>query len=226
MKSSPRTTMKRSVGLRGMTSTGAAISYDGGLSRIYASEMRGEMGEGRWEKLFVLLLCPVSLLPSPFSALFDRNLPEQIEIGEHLARSERDARQRILGQRDREAGLFAQALVEVLQHRAAAGDDDALVHDVGRQLGRRALQGDTDGLDDRGDRLAERLADLFVADDEGFRDAFDEVASLDLHRHLVVERERRADLHLDLLRRPFADEEVVLPFDVLNDRVVHLVAGD
>jgi hypothetical protein len=42
------------------------------------------------------------------------------------------------------------------QQRAAAGQHDALVHDVGGQLGRRGLQGHLDRLDDLPARLGDR----------------------------------------------------------------------
>ena len=58
------------------------------------------------------------------------------------------------------------------------------------------------------------------------RDAGDQVAALDLHRLLGLEREGRADLDLDLLGGALADQQVVLALDVLDDRLVHLVAGD
>ena len=128
--------------------------------------------------------------------------------------------------RDREAGLLPQAPVEVLEQRAAARQDDALVHDVGRELGRRLLERDADRVDDDPDGLREGLADLRVGEREGLRDALDEVAALDLHRDRLVERVGRPDLDLDLLGRALADQEVVLALDVLNDRLVHLVRRD
>ena len=65
-------------------------------------------------------------------------------------------------------------------------------------------------FDDGRDGLGQRLADLRVGDGERLGDALDEVAPLDLHGHRLVEREGGADLHLDLLGRALADEEVVL----------------
>ena len=49
------------------------------------------------------------------------------------------------------------------EQRAAAGEDDALVDDVGRELGRRLLEREEHGLDDGVDRLGERLADLVAS---------------------------------------------------------------
>ena len=73
--------------------------------------------------------------------------------------------------------------------------------------------------------LRERLADLRVGQREGLGDAVDEIAPLDLHRERLVEGVGRADLDLDLLGGPLADEQVVLALDVLDDRLVHLVAA-
>jgi hypothetical protein len=88
------------------------------------------------------------------------------------------------------------------------------------------LERDADGVDEDSDRLRERLAHLGVGERERLGDPLDEVAPLDLHRERLVEREGRPDLDLDLLGGPLADEQVVLPLDVLNDRLVHLVRGD
>ena len=66
---------------------------------------------------------------------------------------------------------------------------------------------------------------LLVGDHQRLRHALDEVAALDLEPQLVLERERRAELPLDLLRRALADQQVVLALEVLHDGIVHLVAG-
>ena len=50
------------------------------------------------------------------------------------------------------------------EQRAAAGEHDALVHDVGDELGRRLLDRVLDRLDDLRDRRLDRLADLVRAD--------------------------------------------------------------
>src|SRR4029078_6428997 len=68
----------------------------------------------------------------------DRDLPEHVEVRQHLASPEHDGGQWIFGHRERQAGFFPKTLVEVLEQRSAAGEDDPAVHDVGGQLGRRA----------------------------------------------------------------------------------------
>src|SRR5579872_4870807 len=88
------------------------------------------------------------------------DLAEDVELFEGLAGADDDRAERVFGEEDRQARLFAQERVEVLQERAAAGEDDAAIGDVAGQLGRRALQRDLDRLDDGVDRLGERVADL------------------------------------------------------------------
>src|SRR2546422_10573395 len=70
----------------------------------------------------------------------DRHLLQQIELVEHFPRAQRDARQRILSLGHREVRFLAQQMIETEEQRATAGDDDALVDDVGRELRRRPLE--------------------------------------------------------------------------------------
>ena len=109
---------------------------------------------------------------------------------------------------------------------AAAGEDDAAIEDVGRQLRRNPLERVVHRLHDRADRLRQRLADFLVVHRDRLRPAFAEVPAFDFHRQPLLERERGADLDLDLLGGPLADEQVVRLARVLDDRLVELVAGD
>src|SRR4029079_7401737 len=158
--------------------------------------------------------------------LVNRDLPQQVEIREQLARAEHDRRERIFGHGQRQACLLTQALVQVLEQRAAARQDDPAVHDVGERLGRRALQRHAHGIHDHAHGLGQRFADFLVRDGDGLRHALDQVPALDLHRHALLERIRGPDLHLDSRGRALADEQVVRLLDVLDDRLVHLVARD
>src|SRR5688500_11452752 len=56
--------------------------------------------------------------------------------------------------------------------------------------------------------------------------AGDPVPPLALHLQRLIERQRCADLDLDLLGRALADHEVVLAPDVVRDALVELVAAD
>ena len=127
---------------------------------------------------------------------------------------------------DRQVGLQPQALVETLQQSSAAGEHDAAVENVGGKFGGRALERELHGFDDLRDWLIERLADLDGRDLRRLGDAVDEVAPLHLDGDLFFQRHGRPDLALDGFRRPFADEDIVVPLKELDDGVVHLVARD
>src|SRR5438270_7180246 len=100
---------------------------------------------------------------------------------ERAAGAERDAGERIVGDGDGKAGLVAQHLVEALEQRAAASQNDALVANVGRKLRRRILERDSNALDNRADRLGQGLGDLALVDRNLLGHAVDEVAALDVN---------------------------------------------
>jgi hypothetical protein len=144
------------------------------------------------------------------------SLPGRAQVLERPAGAERDAGQRIVGDGDRKPGLVAKHLVEPLQQRAAAGQDDALVDDVGGELGRGILERDPDALDDRPDRLAQRLGDLALVDRDLLGHAVDEVAALDVDGEAVAVGGRLGDpdLLLDPLGGRLADQQIVVAADV------------
>ena len=94
-----------------------------------------------------------------FRPLIDRDLPQELEVGEHLACSQNDRGKRVIGYGDREACFFADALVEILDERTAAGEDDAAIGDVGGEFRRSAFECDANSVDDRRDALGEGLAE-------------------------------------------------------------------
>ena len=113
------------------------------------------------------------------------------------------------------------------EQRAATGQDDALVHDVGDELRRRLLDRVLDGVDDLGDGRLDGLADLVGADLDAARQAGQQVAAAERDALGVpVARVGRADGDLDVLRRPLAEEQVVLAPGERDDVLVHLVATD
>jgi hypothetical protein len=69
--------------------------------------------------------------------------------------------------RYRKTGLLAEAFVEVLEQRTPASEDDPLVDDVRRQLGRGLFEGVPDGVDDGGNDFSQSLTDFFVRRDPG-----------------------------------------------------------
>ena len=63
-------------------------------------------------------------------------------------------------------------------------------------------------------------------EDDGLRQAGEHVAAAHLRLHLLAHPVGGADLELDLLGGLLADQELVLLLDVVDDRLVHLVAAD
>ena len=113
-----------------------------------------------------------------------------------------------------------------MQKSAAARQHDALLHDVRGQLGRRAVEGDLDSVDDGRDRLLDRSADLLGCRDDSLRKACDEVAAADLGVQLFLELIGRSERDLDLFSRPLTESEAVLLLDERDDRLVKLVSAD
>src|SRR5438270_805073 len=108
----------------------------------------------------------------------------------------------------------------------AAGEHDPAIHDVRGELRRRLVQRRLDRLDDLTDGVVERTADLVGRQDHRLRQTGEHVAPADLGLHFLAHVECGADLELDLLRRLLPDQQFVLALDVVDDRLVHLVAAD
>ena len=88
---------------------------------------------------------------------------QQTEIVEHLSGSQNDARERVFSQSYRKSGLLANTLVQIPDQRAASGEDDALVGDIGRKFGRSPFKNHTNRVHDNVDALVEGLADQLFA---------------------------------------------------------------
>ena len=101
---------------------------------------------------------------------------------------------RRVDQARRHAGLLGEALGEAGKQRATAGQQDARVGDVARELRRSLLERPPDCVDDRLHRIAERLPDLVAADLHRPRETGDSVASAHLSLERPTERCGRADL--------------------------------
>src|SRR3974390_992970 len=78
----------------------------------------------------------------------DRDLLEQLHVVQGLAAAQHHRADRIVTDHDRQTRLLPPEPVEVPEQRASAGEHDALVDDVGGELGRRLLEGREHGLGD------------------------------------------------------------------------------
>ena len=102
--------------------------------------------------------------------------------------------------------------VQIGEQRAPAGQHDALVDDIGGELGGGVLERDLDRLDDRAHRLGEAFGDLPFADHDLLRHAVHQVAPLDLHDPAlaVLRHAGGTDLLLDPLGAALADRRLWL----------------
>src|SRR5579863_6889097 len=158
-------------------------------------------------------------------ALLDRNLAQEFEVAQHLARAQHHAAQRIVGDRNRKPGFFADALVQILEQRASTRKHNATIADVRRKLWRRALKGNANRIHNRRHTFAQRFPHFTVIHGNGLGNALDQVAPFDLHSERLVQRIRGTNLDLDLLPGALADQQIIFPLQIIHDGFVHLVAG-
>src|SRR3990170_1911563 len=153
---------------------------------------------------------------------------ERVEILEHAPGPSHHAGQRVVGDVHRHLARLGHAPIEPAEQRAAAGEHDSLVHDVGHQLGRRLLDRLLDRLHDLGDRRLERLANLVAADLDAARQTGEQVTPAEGDRSLLalLVGVGRAHGDLDLLGGALAHQQVVLATREADDVGVHLVAAD
>ena len=107
----------------------------------------------------------------------DQHPAHAVQLLEHDAGPASDAGQRVVRDVDGHLGGLRHAPVEAQQERAAAGEHDPLVHDVGHQLRRRLLDRVLDRVDDLLDGRLDRLADLVGADLDAAGQAGEQVAA-------------------------------------------------
>jgi hypothetical protein len=126
---------------------------------------------------------------------------------------------------DRHARFVLEALVEAPQQGPTPGEHDALVHDVGRQFRRGAVQRGFDRIDDCVHRLFDGFANFLCRDLDRLRQARNEVTAFDLRNHFFGHGEHRGDREFQRLGRAFAEQELVFLLDVLHDRFVEFVSA-
>src|SRR4029077_10264625 len=141
----------------------------------------------RWRRTRPTRMKPIlrasMVSPAMAAPSVQTDLPQEVEAGEHITRTHDHAGEGILGHGNGQPRLLAQELVQVLEQAPPSGEDDPPIHDVGGELGGRALEGHSHRVHDQADGLGQGLPDLGVGDGQGLGDALDEVAALDLHGH-------------------------------------------
>src|ERR1051325_10172976 len=123
---------------------------------------------------------------------------------------------------------MAQHAIEIGQQSAAAGQDDALLNNVGGEFRHGLFKGNIHRVNDRADRLGQALRDLALANHDLPGHAARQIAALDFHdlALALLGQASRPDPLLDALGAVLADQNVKLTTDIADDGLVHLVATD
>ena len=122
------------------------------------------------------------------------------------------------GDADRQAGLLGEEAVEPPQQRAAAAKHQAVVDQVGGQVGTALVERGLDGLEDRLQRIGQGLADLFAGDGRLAGQAADGVQAADLVDPFFFQRVGAADVDPQPLGGGQADPQAVVAAEVIDDR--------
>ena len=77
---------------------------------------------------------------------------------------------------DIDAGIAVDQLIQSAQQCAAAGQHDAVIDDIGRQLGWSALKGLLDCIDHPMQRFVQRVPDLLAVDGDVLGQAINQIA--------------------------------------------------
>src|SRR5438105_5865762 len=188
------TTERRSTSARGSR-------ICSGSTRATAAAIRQPMKRRKSTRL--LSRVARATAPPPSGA---QDRPVLLFVVEDSAGAAHDARERILIDVDRQAGLLTEKEIETADERTAAGHDNAAIDDVTGELGRRDLECASDSVDDRLHRLLDRLTNLARVHSDGLGNSGHEIAAFDLHLALLADGRGRTDLNLDLFGRRLADE--------------------
>ena len=119
----------------------------------------------------------------------------------------------------------AEKAIESAQQRAAAGQHQAVVDQVGGQIGAALVERGLDGVDDLQQRRAERLANLLAGDRGLARQAADRVDAAHFVGQLFFQRIGAADVDPQPLGGARADAQAVVPPEIVDDGLVHGVAA-
>src|SRR5690606_26024646 len=134
------------------------------------------------------------------------------------------AGERIFRNNHRQAGLFADELVQAAQQRTATGQYNAALGDIRGQFWRRLLQGALHGLDDLGQGFLKRVENFFAVQGEGPGYTFSQVAAANVDFAHFQAFIGTADFMFDTLGRGVADQAAVVATDVGDEGFVEFVA--
>src|SRR5579872_1264620 len=148
-----------------------------------------------------------------------------VVILEGFAGTYGDAVKRVFGDVAGDLGDLRQQLVDIAQQGATARHNHAAIHDVGSELGRRFFENRANGIDDRGQRVGDRLNNLVGTERNRLGETGYLIAAPNVHRQLLLHRQCAADLDLYVFRRGVAYHQAVLTSNVVGDNLVDLHAA-
>lgn len=150
----------------------------------------------------------------------------ELDILGEIADTEDTAVAGIPGQEDGDADTFGNIAVEGEKARRVAGEMDAAAHDIGGQLRRGALQHPADGLHDG--RAGTLEGGIGLGRGEGDRSggSVELVDSADEDGAVLLQREGRGQILLDVFGGLGSDENGAFLAEILDEGLVELVAAD
>ena len=124
--------------------------------------------------------------------------------------------------------MFAQRQVQFAQQSATAGQHDAAVYDIGRQIWRGGLQGGHDRFANLLHRFCQGFGHLCLADFSFFGHAIEQITSTDGYGCTapVVGHTRGSDCRFNPLSCGFPDQKVMLAAQIADNRLIHPVTTD
>ena len=135
---------------------------------------------------------------------------------------------RVIRHDETHADTARQLLVQPVEQRAATGEVNAALVNVGGDVGWQILQRALDEFGQRLDRLGKRFGDVLRPQNCALRSPMPRVAAanVDLGIHRARLRDGAARFDLDALGIAFADQQLMGLADIAHDRLVHGVTGD
>src|SRR5690349_17812768 len=108
----------------------------------------------------IRLLSRVARATAPPFSSGAQDRPVLLFVVENPTGAAHDTGEWVLIDVDRQTGFLTEKKIEAADECAPAGHDDATIHDVARELGRRDLESAAHRVDDRLHRLLNRFANL------------------------------------------------------------------
>ncbi|BBG30883.1 homoserine acetyltransferase [Zymobacter palmae] len=168
-----------------------------------------------------------SRIPSGFMRLLRREQIERVLIDhlKRLAATACNAGQRVFRNADGQTGFFCEQTIDITQQCAAAGQHQTAFSDIGRQFGRRLLQGALHSHYNCSQRFLQRIKNLVRIQREATRYTFSQVATTHVNLAQLGPWIGTADLFLDAFGSGFTDQAAIMTTHIGSDGFVETVTA-